>query len=85
MILHRMPCIHYPVQFQKDKGATIRALIDLGSKVNVMTPVYAKQLGFQVRKTDVRAQKIDGLSLRTFGIVITGFQVEDKLGRAQFF
>ena len=50
-----------------------------------MTLAYAKQLGFQVRKTDVGAQKIDGLLLRTFGMVIAGFQVEDKLGKARFF
>ena len=45
VILDRVPCIHYPVQFQKDKRATIWALINLGSKVNAMTPAYAKQLG----------------------------------------
>ena len=48
VILDRVPCIHYPVQFRKDKRATIRALIDSGSKVNAMTPAYAKQLGLQV-------------------------------------
>ena len=85
MILDRVLCIHYPVQFRKDKRATIRALIDSCSKVNAMTPAYAKQLGLQVRKTDVEAQKIDGSSLRTFGMVIAGFQVEDKLGKARFF
>ena len=85
IVLDRMPCIYYPVQFRKDKGATIWALIDSASKVNAMTPAYAKQLGLQVRKTDVGAQKIDGLSLRTFEMVITCFWVEDKLGRAWFF
>ena len=28
---------------------------------------------------------MDGLSLRTFGMVIAGFQVEDKFSRAPFF
>ena len=42
VILDRVPCIHNPVQLQKDKGATIWALIDLGSEINVMTPAYAK-------------------------------------------
>ena len=84
MILGRVPCIHHPAQFRKDKEV-IKALIDSGSKVNAITPAYAKQLGLQVRKTDVGAQKIDGSSLRTFGMVIAGFQVEDKLGRARFF
>ena len=85
IILDRVPCIHYPVQFRKDKEATIWALIDSGSKVNVITPAYAKQLGLQVWKTVVGAQKIDGSSLQTFGMVIADFQVEDKLGRSRFF
>ena len=42
-----------------------------------MTLVYAKQLGLQVGKTDVRAPKIDGLLFQTFGIVTAGFKVED--------
>ena len=85
MILDRMPCMHYPVPFWKDKGATSRALIDLGSKVIAMTLAYAKKLGFQVRKTDFRAQKIDGSLLWTFRMVIAGFQIEDKLSRVWFF
>ena len=50
-----------------------------------MTPAYAKQLGLRTQKTDVRAQKINGLSLQTFEMVITSFKVEDKRGRARFF
>ena len=84
VILDRVPCIHYQVQFRKDKE-TIRALIDSGSEVNAMTPAYAKKLGLRTRRTDVGAQKIDGSSLDTFGMVIAGFQVIDKLGRARFF
>ena len=42
MNLDRVPCIYYPVQFWKIKGATIQALIDSGSKVNAMTPAYTK-------------------------------------------
>ena len=84
MILGQVPYIHYPVQFQKDKEV-IKALIDSSNKVNAMTPAYAKQLGLQIRKTGVGAQKIDGLLLWTFGKVIAGFQVEDKLGRVRFF
>ena len=86
MVLDWVLCIHYPVQFQKDKEkATIQALIDSGSKVNTMTPAYAKQLGLQTQKTDVGAQKIDGSLLATYGMVIAAFQVKDKLGRARFF
>ena len=47
VILGRVPCIHYPVQFREDKKV-IKALINSGSKVNAMTLAYAKQLGLQV-------------------------------------
>ena len=49
-----------------------------------MTPAYTKQLGL-LQKLDIGAQKINGSSLRTFGIVIADFQVNDKLNRARFF
>ena len=50
-----------------------------------MTPGYALKLGLKVRPTDVGAQKIDGSTLETFGMVLASFQVEDTLGRARFF
>ena len=82
--LERVLCIHYPLRFQKDI-ACVRALVNLSSEVNAMTPTYAAKLGFKVRKTDIKAQKIDSFILKTFGIVLADFQVEDKLGRARFF
>ena len=85
VILDWVQYIHYPVQFRKDKKATIWALINSGGEVNTITPAYAKQLGLCNQKTDVWAQKIDKLSLNTFEMVIAGFQVIDKLGRTRFF
>ena len=84
VILEQIPCIHYLVQFQKYKEV-IRALINSGSKINVITPAYTFKLGFQVQRTDVGAQKIDSSSLQTFGMVIDSFQIEDKLIRVRFF
>ena len=43
------------MQFRKNKRAIIQVLIDLGSKVNIITLAYAKQLGFWIQKTDVGA------------------------------
>ena len=60
-------------------------MIDSGSKVNTMTPTYIAKLGLKVRKTDIGAQKIDGSTLETFGMVLAGFQVEDKLRKVRFF
>ena len=50
-----------------------------------MTLVYAVYLSLKVRVTDVSAQKIDGFSLATYGIIIAAFQVVDKLDRSWFF
>ena len=50
-----------------------------------MTPAYASKLGLRVRHTDVGAQKIDGSTLQTFGMVLANFRMEDKLGRTRFF
>ena len=60
-------------------------MLDSGSEVNAMSSAYAKRLGLKTWKTNVRAQKIDGSALETFGMVIADFQVEDKSGRPRFF
>ena len=60
-------------------------MLNSGSKVNAISPAYAKRLGLKTWKTNVKVQKIDGSALKTFGIVIADFQVEDKGGRARFF
>ena len=80
-----VPCIHYPVQFTDTNETQVQALIDLGSEVNAMTLTYASRLGLWVHRTDMRTQKIDGSILETFGMILTSFQVEDKLGRTRFF
>ena len=82
--LKRVPCVHYLLRFQKNT-VDVRVLIDSGSEVNAITPAYTSKLGFRVRHTDVGAQKIDGSTLQTFGMVLANFQVEDKLGRTRFF
>ena len=50
-----------------------------------MTPAYTAYLGPKVRVTDVGAQKIDGSSLATYGMVITVFQIVNKLDCSRFF
>ena len=79
--LGRVPCILYSVTF-KDQ---IEILFDLESEVNVMNQAFAHQLGFLIWKTNVRAQKIDGTTLKTYGIIVSTFSVLDKNGRERFF
>ena len=46
VILNQISYIYFLMQFQIDKEATIWALIDLSSNVNIMTLAYAKRLSF---------------------------------------
>ena len=62
-----------------------QALINSGSEVNAIHPTFAKQLGLPIRPIDVRAQKIDGTTLDTYGMVVAAFLVEDKANRVRFF
>ena len=71
-LLERVLCIHHLLHFQKDLQET-RVLIDLGNEVNAMTPTYATKLGLKIRKTDIKAQKIDGFTVNNFGMVLADF------------
>ena len=54
-VLNQVPCICYPVQFQKGKDSNVLALLDFESEINIMTPAYAAQLGLEVQKTNIGA------------------------------
>ncbi len=79
--LERVPCIRYLVTF-KDQT---EALLDSGSEVNAMSQAFAQQLGLKIRKTNVEAQKINGTTLETYGMVVSTFSMTDKDGRERFF
>lgn len=42
IVLDKVLCIDYRIQFKKRSKEVNRAFIDFGSKVNVMTATYAK-------------------------------------------
>ena len=71
-VVIKVPCIHYPVWFQEDQEQ-VKALLDSGSEVNAMNSAFTRKLGLHIRKTNVRAQKIDSSALETFGMVIADF------------
>ena len=60
-------------------------MIDLGNEANAIHPSFAKQLGLSIRLTDVGAQKIDGTTLDTHGMVVATFSVVDKANQVRFF
>ena len=76
--------ICYPVQFKKNK-TPMQGLINLGSEVNAMHLSFAKQVGLPIWLTDIRAQKINGSTLDTHGMVVTAFSVVDKENQIKFF
>ena len=84
-VLDRVPCIYCLVQFRKNTGKNVLALLNFGSKVNAITPAYTTHLGLKVRVINVGAQKIVDSLLATYGMVLAAFQVIDKLGRSCFF
>ena len=50
-----------------------------------MSQVFAFQLGYKIRKTNVEAQKIDGTILETYKMVVSTFSVLNKDRREKFF
>ena len=50
-----------------------------------MTLEYVSKLGLKVRLTNIKTQKIDNFTLKTFEMVLASFQVENKLERPWFF
>lgn len=51
----------------------------------MISRAYTEKLGLTSQSINVSAQKIDGLPLGTYGMVIAEFLVQNKLGKAWFF
>ena len=60
-------------------------LLDSESQVNVIYPTFAEKLGLVVQFTNVGAQKIDGTTFETYGMVITSFSMTDQANKIRFF
>ena len=50
-----------------------------------MSQAFAHQLGLTIQKTNVRAQKIDIITVETCEMIVSTFSVLDKDGRKRFF
>ena len=50
-----------------------------------MTPVFIAIIYLCICSTNIGTEKIDGFTLKTYEIVIAGFSIQDKLGKARFF
>ncbi len=77
----RIFCIWYSIIF-KDQTET---LLNSGNEVNIISQAFDHQLGFKIRKTYIRAQKIDGTTLETYRMGVSIFFILDKDDRKRFF
>lgn len=68
--LEQVTCIYYSIQFNE---FSVKALIDLDSKVNVMQSSFIRKPSPRICKTNVDAQKIDSSRLEVYRIIITLF------------
>ena len=55
------------------------------SEVNAIHLTFAKQLSLSIRPTDIVAQKIDGITLDTYEMVVAAFSVVNKVNEVKFF
>ena len=86
LVLERIQYIYYPVQFKKDTNETqVQALFDSRSEVNAIHPTLVKKLGLSIRPIDIKVQKIDGITLNTYEMVVAAFSIADKANRVRFF
>ena len=62
-----------------------KALLNSKSKVNIISQVFNFELGLQIQKTNIAAQKIDGITLKTYKMVVFIIFLFDKDGKERFF
>lgn len=81
----QIPFINYIISFWTDLKGPMSDLIDFGSKINVIHPVYAKKLGLTIQKTNIDTQKIDNTALKAFRMIIAVFSMNDKAKKIGLF
>ena len=80
--LVKVLCIRYSINFRKNSVSTF---FDLGSEINIVYLIFAKELSLPIRLTDVRVQKIDSITLDTYGKEVVAFSMKEKANWVRFF
>lgn len=60
-------------------------LFDLSNKVNTIYSIFGIKLKLSIMPTNIRAQKIDGITLNTFKMIVAAFFMTDKINQVSFF
>lgn len=84
LLLECVACTYYLVQFKKNQ-VKIQALLDFSSEINIITPTYIAKLDLKVQSNNIKAQKINDSTFKTFKMVLTNIQVKNMLEKARFF
>ena len=63
----------------------VSLLLDSSSKVNAIHPIFVKELGLPIKSKNVEMQKIDGIMLDIYGIIVAVFSVTNKANWGRFF
>lgn len=82
--LARVSYIRYLIIFQK-KSVPELALFDLYNKINAIYSTFAKEVRLSITLTDIRVQKIDGIMLDIYRMVVEAFLVTNKANWVRFF
>lgn len=72
--------INYLIYFKKD-SIKMQGPLHFCNKVNTIILAYVLKLALKIYLTNIKAQKIDGISLKIFEIVVASFQVNNIFGR----
>ena len=89
--LEQVIYILYPIAFPggitKDGSGLnpVLVLFDSSSEINTIHLIFIEKFGFLMQTTNVGAQKINGITLETFEIVVAAFLVTNQANRIRFF
>lgn len=81
LLLKCVPYIYHLIRFKKNQ-AKVKALIDFGSKVNIITLAYLAKLDLKVRPIYIKTQKIDCFTFQMLRMLMVSFQIDNKCGRS---
>ena len=63
----------------------VLVFFDFDNEVKAIHPAFAERLGLMMQATNVGTQKINGITLETYEIMVAVFSVTDQANRVKFF
>lgn len=79
--LAQVLCIRYPITFKRKSELEF---FDQNSEINAIHPTFAKKLGFFIKLTNTKVQKIDDTILDIYKMVVVIFLETKKANQVRF-